>query len=85
LVGRSVTVEVDGTNAGSREGNEVVQLYARDQVSSVAGPVKALRGVQRVTLKSGETRTVPLPLGSDAFRLWKGDKREVSEPGRSTS
>jgi hypothetical protein len=47
--------------------------------------VKALRGVQRVMLKSGETRTAPLPLGSDAFCLWNGDKREVSEPGRSTS
>jgi beta-glucosidase len=77
-----VTVEVGVTNAGSRNGDEAVQLYVRDQVSSVARPVVALRGFQRVTLKPEETRTVRLPLGSDAFRLWNGDMREVWEPGR---
>ncbi|RXZ35738.1 beta-glucosidase [Sphingomonas desiccabilis] len=80
--GGSVTVEVDVTNTGSREGDEVVQLYVRDQVSSVARPVKALRGFRRVTLKPGETRTVRLPLGPDAFRLWNAEMREVVEPGR---
>ena len=51
-----VTVRV--TNTGTRAGDEVVQLYIRDQVSSVTRPVKELRGFERVTLKPGESRTV---------------------------
>ena len=46
-----VTVRV--TNTGSRAGDEVVQLYIRDQVSSVTRPVKELRGFARVTLQAG--------------------------------
>jgi beta-glucosidase len=81
-VAGSVTVEVDVANIGERTGDEVVQLYVRDQVSSVARPVKALKGFARVTLKPGESRTVRLTLGPDAFRLWNRDMREVVEPGR---
>ncbi|MEA1084230.1 glycoside hydrolase family 3 N-terminal domain-containing protein [Sphingomonas sp. CD22] len=81
-VAGSVTVEVDVANIGDRTGDEVVQLYVRDQVSSVARPVKALKGFARVTLKPGESRTVRLTLGPDAFRLWNGEMREVVEPGR---
>lgn len=80
--GGTVTVEVDVTNTGNRAGDEVVQLYVRDQVSSIAQPVKELKGFERVTLKPGETRTVRLPLGPDAFRLWDRDMREVVEPGK---
>ncbi len=81
-IGGSVTVEVDVANTGTRTGDEVVQLYVRDQVSSVARPVKALKGFQRVTLKPGESRTVRLQLGPDAFRLWNREMREVVEPGK---
>jgi beta-glucosidase len=81
-VAGSVTVEVDVANIGDRTGDEVVQLYVRDQVSSVARPVKALKGFARVTLKPGESRTVRLTLGPDAFCLWNRDMREVVEPGR---
>ncbi|MGU3317428.1 glycoside hydrolase family 3 N-terminal domain-containing protein [Sphingomonas sp. M6A6_1c] len=81
-VAGSVTVEVDVANIGDRTGDEVVQLYVRDQVSSVARPVKALKGFARVTLKPGESRTVRLTLGPDAFRLWNREMREVVEPGR---
>ena len=47
---------VDVTNTGARAGDEVVQLYVHDVVSSVTRPVKELRGFERVTLKPGETR-----------------------------
>lgn len=77
-----VTVEVDVTNTGRRSGDEVVQVYVRDQVSSVARPVKELKEFARVTLAPGERRTVRFTLGPEAFRLWDADMREVVEPGR---
>ena len=58
-----VTVRV--TNTGPRLGDEVVQLYIRDQVSSVTRPVKELRGFARVTLQPGASQTVRFTLGPD--------------------
>ena len=77
-----VVVEVDVTNSGQRAGDEVVQVYVRDQVSSVARPVKELKEFARVTLAPGERKTVRFTLGPEAFRLWDADMREVVEPGR---
>ena len=50
------TVTVDVTNTGTRAGDEVVQLYIHDVVSSVTTPVKQLRGFERVTLAPGKRR-----------------------------
>jgi len=58
----SVNVSVDVTNTGTRRGDEVVQLYIRDEVSSVTRPVKELKGFKRVTLQPGEKTTVTLPI-----------------------
>jgi beta-glucosidase len=80
-VADTVTVEVDVANIGDRTGDEVVQLYIRDQVSSVTRPVKELKGFERVTLKPGDRRTVRFTLGPDAFALWDSAMREVVEPG----
>ncbi len=77
-----VVVEVDVTNSGQRAGDEVVQVYVRDQVSSVARPVKELKEFARVTLAPGERKTVRFTLGPEAFRMWDADMREVVEPGR---
>ena len=77
----SVTVEVDVANIGQRAGDEVVQLYIRDQVASVTQPLKALRGFERVSLKPGERRTVTFTLDPDAFTIWNVEMREVVEPG----
>jgi beta-glucosidase len=80
-VAGSVTVEVDVTNTGARAGDEVVQLYVRDTLSSVTRPLKELKGFERVTLAPGERRTVRFTLGPDAFALWNLEMREVVEPG----
>ncbi|WP_375286472.1 glycoside hydrolase family 3 N-terminal domain-containing protein [Sphingomonas sp.] len=80
-VAGSVTVEVDVANVGQRAGDEVVQLYIRDQVASVTQPLKALRGFERVTLAPGERRTVKFTLNPDAFTIWNDEMREVVEPG----
>ena len=65
------SLSVDVTNTGSREGTEVVQLYVRDKADT-EGPLKSLRGFQRVTLKAGETKTVTIPLTRKTFELWDG-------------
>ncbi|WP_336958125.1 glycoside hydrolase family 3 N-terminal domain-containing protein [Sphingobium aquiterrae] len=80
-VGGDVTVEVDVRNVGDRAGDEVVQLYVHDQVASVTRPIKELKGFERVTLAPGESRTVRIALGPDAFTLWNLDMEEVVEPG----
>jgi beta-glucosidase len=77
-----VSVTVDVANTGSRAGDEVVQLYLRDVVSSVTRPVKELRGFERVTLAPGEKKTVTFTLGPDALSLVDRRMQRVVEPGR---
>lgn len=77
----SVEVEVVVENTGERRGDETVQLYLRDRVSSVTQPVKELRAFQRVTLAPGEEQTVSFTLGPKDFRLWNVDMERVVEPG----
>jgi len=74
-------VSVDVTNAGLRAGDEVVQLYIRDQVSSVTRPVKELRGFSRVSLAPGETRTTVFTLGPEALALIDREGNTRVEPG----
>ena len=82
--GDSLTVSVDVRNNGDRAGDEVVQLYLRDDVASVAEPVRNLKGFRRINLKPGETRTVAFRLGADAFALYDRQMRRVVEPGTFT-
>lgn len=82
--GEYVTVRVDVTNTGKRAGEEVVQLYLRDEVSSVTRPVKELRGFRRVKLEPGETRTVEFTLGSKDLAFIGPDMKWTVEPGMFT-
>ena len=79
--GDDVQVSVDVRNTGARAGDEVVQLYIRDRVSSVTRPVQELRGFQRVTLQPGESRTVTFALTPRALQFWNAEMRRVVEPG----
>lgn len=83
-MGEAAIVEVDVTNSGKRTGDEVVQLYIRDDVSSVPRPVLELRGFERVTLKPGEKRTVQFRLDPDSLAFWNIDMAFVVEPGTFT-
>jgi len=58
-----------------------VQLYIRDEVSSVTRPIEELRGFQRVSLSPGETKTVKFSLGPDDLSFWNLDMHRVVEPG----
>jgi beta-glucosidase len=53
---------IDVTNSGDRPGEEVVQMYIRDLVSSVTRPIKELKGFKKISLKPGESKTVSLPI-----------------------
>jgi beta-glucosidase len=77
----STTVRVDVTNIGDREGDETVQLYIRDLVSSVTRPVKELKGFLRVSLKPGETKPISLPITPDRLAFWNIDMKFLVEPG----
>lgn len=82
--GEGVTVRVSVTNEGSMAGDEVVQAYLRDQISSVTRPVKELAGFKRVTLQPGETRNVDVAIRPDAFAFWGRDMTRITEPGEFT-
>lgn len=77
----TVFVSVDVTNAGDRAGDEVVQLYVRDVVSSVAKLDKELRRFQRVHLRPGETKTLEFSLGAKDLRLLDRNLNWIVEPG----
>ena len=76
----AATISVAVTNAGARTAEEVVQLYIRDRIATVARPVSELRGFHRLALKPGETRTVRFTLANDQLALWKAGEWVV-EPG----
>jgi len=75
------TVSVDVTNTGKGSGDEVAQLYIRDEVSSVTRPVKELRGFRRIHLSPGETKRVEFTLGPDELSFLNREMRRVVEPG----
>jgi beta-glucosidase len=79
--GGEVSISVDVTNTGDRAGDEVVQLYVRDDEATVARPVRELRGFRRVTLVAGECRTVTFRLSAEQFAYTGADHRRVIEPG----
>jgi len=78
------TVSADVTNSSSVRGDETVQLYIRDEISSVTRPVKELRGFRRITLNPGETKTVEFTLGPDELSFLNRDMHRVVEPGTFT-
>lgn len=69
-----LTVSLDVTNTGAKDGDEVVQLYVRHLGSKVDRPLKELKGFERVHLARGETRTVSIPLEAQALAYWNEAK-----------
>lgn len=72
------------TNTGKRAGDEVVQLYVRDVLSSVTTYEKNLAGFERVHLKPGETKEITFPIDRKALELLNADMHWVVEPGEFT-
>jgi beta-glucosidase len=76
----AATVSVTVENSGPRAGDEVVQLYVRQDYTSLTRPVKELKGFERVTLQPGEKRMVSFSVGFEQIKFWK-DGGWVAEPG----
>ncbi len=79
--GRRRRVSVDVENTGPRAGDEIVQVYVSDVVTSVTWVNKALKGFARVHLAPGEKKTVQVSLPWEAFQLVDAEGRSVVEPG----
>jgi len=79
-----IAVTVDVTNTGSREGDEVAQLYVREEVSSVETPSRSLKGFARIHLKPQETKTVTFHLSREQFAVWNMDEKWAVETGYYT-
>jgi beta-glucosidase len=77
----STAVRVDVTNTGPVAGDEVVQMYIRDKVSSVTRPVKELKGFRRITIEPGQTETVALEITPEHLAFYNIDMKYVVEPG----
>lgn len=77
----STIVSVDITNTGTMKADEVVQLYIRDNVSSVTRPVKELKGFERISLNAGETKTVEFILDTNALAFYDINMNYIVEPG----
>lgn len=79
-----IMVDVDIQNTGNIDGDEVVQLYIRDDVSSATRPVKELKGYQRIFLKAGEKKTVQFVINSESLAFYDIDMNYCVEPGSFT-
>jgi beta-glucosidase len=71
-------------NAGSRAGDEIVELYVRLRGTSVALPVRQLEGFRRVALAPGESKRIEFSLGRDELAFWNIDMEHVVEPASAT-
>lgn len=76
-----ITVKVDVKNSGKMDGKEVVQLYVRDRFSSVATPIRQLKGFRKDLIKVGATKTFVLELPVAELALYNARMQEVVEPG----
>lgn len=79
--GESTRVLVDVQNTGQRAGDEVVQMYIRDCISSVTRPVKELKGFKRIHLEPGQTQTVALPIEPEHLAFYDIHMNYTVEPG----
>jgi beta-glucosidase len=80
----TVIASVNVCNDGDRAGDEIVQLYVRDDVASVSRAVKELRGFERITLQAGEERRVRFELPVQQLGMLDQSLRYGVEPGRFT-
>lgn len=76
-----ITASVTVTNTGNYDADEIVQMYIRDMVGSVARPVKELKGFERIHLKKGESCTVSFDITAEQLKFYNSVLNWVCEPG----
>jgi len=77
----SIQISLDVENIGERTGDEVVQLYIRDEFACVPRPLKELKGFKRLTLAPGEKRSIVFSLPEDQLAFYDQDLHLILEPG----
>jgi len=77
----SITAKFNLTNAGKVAGEEVVQLYIRDMLATVARPLLELKNFKRISLKAGETKEITFEIMPDMLKMLNADMKTVIEPG----
>jgi beta-glucosidase len=77
-------VTVDVTNDGDRQGEEVAQLYVRQDVGSVETPDRSLKGFSRIVLNPGETKNVVFRIPQDQLAVWNAESKWAVETGTYT-
>lgn len=82
--GETLTVSVDVTNVGDRDGVEVVQMYVQDMVGTVTRPMRELKGFEKIAIKKGETKTVSFEIDETMLRFYDINMNYCSEPGTFT-
>ena len=78
----TLSISIDVTNTGSREGKEVVQLYIGDDKCSVLRPQKELKHFEKIALRPGETKTVQFTITPQDLQFYDGGWK--TEPGKFT-
>lgn len=81
MMGEEVNIAVDVTNTGSRDGDEVVQLYLTDENATTSRPIRQLEGFERIHLKAGETQTVNFTIEARQLSMINKKDKRVVEPG----
>jgi len=82
--GKPIHAHVQVTNTGTRDGDDVVQLYLREDYTSVETPERALKGFSRIHLTAGERRTVTFEIPQSELQVWNTEHKWVIEPGHVT-
>ena len=78
----SLLINVTVKNSGNRSGEEIVQLYAKDDAASVTRPVRELKGFQKISLAPGESKRVQFILTPENLKFYDRDMKWTVEPGR---
>lgn len=79
--GEKITVSLQVSNTGKYEGEEIVQLYLQDKVSSLSRPVKELKDFIKIKLKAGETRNIRFVIDKEKLSFYNQQLQWVAEPG----
>jgi len=79
--GEKIEISVTITNAGKYDGEEIVQLYLRDKVGSIVRPVKELKDFRKISLKSGESKTIKFAIDKEKLSFYNQQLQWVAEPG----
>jgi len=81
---QTIRVSAEVRNSGTVQADEIVQMYIRQRGTSVARPVRELKGFRRITLAPGQNQRVEFTLGREELRFWNIEMKNVVEPAQVT-